>query len=434
LEVPETVSDAEAVFVEPLAAAFGITEQVEISSEMRVAVIGDGKLGNLCAQSIVLKSENVSLVGKHREKLSLVKQRNIETVLLEEAEKMKRAFDVVVEASGSESGFNLALNLLKPRGKLVLKSTFHGQANWEAWRVVVDEITIVGSRCGRFAPALELLRDKKIDVESLINEELLIQKSKEAGLDREIEATLNQRFLDIMKQQNIKTLDALYTAMESQNVNPQEIRELWRKQATRESVLNREVNSKIYWGSTSKDLKEYFDKHKDKFTKPEKVTLSEIFLSFAGRDEAAVREKAKQIAAQLKGGADFEKLAVENSDRENVAQTKGKVDSFVVKDLEPKFAAAIKDLKSGGISEPIELDQVGIEILRVDEKTAASNESFFDENAVRLAIMQERAPAEQKKYMATLRQDAYIKINDEYRPIVSPILFADERRAEKTDK
>lgn len=283
--------------------------------------------------------------------------------------------------------------------------------------------------------AEKMVEEKKGElIASLINEELLIQKSKEAGLDREIEATLNQRFLDIMKQQNIKTLDALYTAMESQNVNPQEIRELWRKQATRESVLNREVNSKIYWGSTSKDLKEYFDKHKDKFTKPERVTLSEIFLSFAGRDEAAVREKAKQIAAQLKGGADFEKLAVENSDRENVAQTKGKVDSFVVKDLEPKFAEAIKDLKSGGISEPIELDQVGIEILRVDEKTAASNESFFDENAVRLAIMQERAPAEQKKYMATLRQDAYIKINDEYRPIVSPILFADERRAEKTDK
>lgn len=180
LEVPENVSNSEAVFIEPLAAAFGITEQVEISPEMRVAVIGDGKLGNLCAQSLVLKSENVSLVGKHREKLSLVKQRNIETVLLEEAEKMKRAFDVVVEASGSESGFNLALNLLKPRGKLVLKSTFYGQANWEAWRVVVDEITIVGSRCGRFAPALELLRDKKIDVESLINEELSLSDGVKA--------------------------------------------------------------------------------------------------------------------------------------------------------------------------------------------------------------------------------------------------------------
>jgi threonine dehydrogenase-like Zn-dependent dehydrogenase len=171
LEVPGEISDAEAVFVEPLAAAFGITEQVEILPETRVAVIGDGKLGNLCAQSIVLKSSNVYLIGKHKEKLILVEARNIEGVLLEDALKLKRQFDVVVEASGSESGFNLALDLLKPRGKLVLKSTFHGAANWQAWRVVVDEITIVGSRCGRFAPALELLRDKKIDVESLISEE-----------------------------------------------------------------------------------------------------------------------------------------------------------------------------------------------------------------------------------------------------------------------
>ncbi len=178
--VPDEVSNAEAVFTEPLAAAFGITEQVEISPEMRVAVIGDGKLGNLCAQSLVLKSENVSLVGKYKEKLSLVEKRNIEGILLEDALKIKRAFDVVVEASGSESGFNLALDLLKPRGKLVLKSTFHGASNWQAWRVVVDEITIVGSRCGRFAPALELLRDKKIDVENLINEELSLSEGVKA--------------------------------------------------------------------------------------------------------------------------------------------------------------------------------------------------------------------------------------------------------------
>jgi threonine dehydrogenase-like Zn-dependent dehydrogenase len=180
LEVPHEVSDMQAVFVEPLAAAYGITEQVEISHETKVAVIGDGKLGNLCAQALSLKSNNIVLIGKHTEKLSLIKQKNIETVLLEKANKQVKAFDVVVEASGSESGFSLALDLLKPRGKLVLKSTFHGEAKWQAWRVVVDEITIVGSRCGRFAPALELLRDKKIDVENLISEELSLSKGVEA--------------------------------------------------------------------------------------------------------------------------------------------------------------------------------------------------------------------------------------------------------------
>ena len=180
LKVPDTISDEQAVFVEPLAAAYGITEQVEIFPETRIAVIGDGKLGNLCAQSLALKSRHVRLIGKHKEKLALIKARNIEGVLLENALNLKGSFDVVVEASGSESGFDLALDLLKPRGKLVLKSTFHGSARWQAWRVVVDEITIIGSRCGRFAPALELLKNKSVEVESLISEELSLSQGVEA--------------------------------------------------------------------------------------------------------------------------------------------------------------------------------------------------------------------------------------------------------------
>lgn len=176
LEVPAEISNSQAVFTEPLAAAYGITEQIEIFPYTKVAVIGDGKLGNLCAQSLALKSENVVLIGKHEEKLCIANKRNMETVLLVNASKLAKNFDVAVEASGSESGFDLALDLLKPRGKLVLKSTFHGNAKWQAWRVVVDEITIVGSRCGRFAPALELLRDKKVDVESLISEEFNLSR------------------------------------------------------------------------------------------------------------------------------------------------------------------------------------------------------------------------------------------------------------------
>ncbi len=179
-EVPGNVSNEQAVFVEPLAAAFGITEQVGIFPETRVAIIGDGKLGNLCAQSLALKSRLVFLIGKHQEKLKLVEKRNIETVLLENALKLNKSFDVVVEASGSESGFNLALDLLKPRGKLVLKSTFHGETKWQAWRVVVEEITIVGSRCGRFQPAIDLLKNKQVDVESLISEELSLSEGVKA--------------------------------------------------------------------------------------------------------------------------------------------------------------------------------------------------------------------------------------------------------------
>lgn len=180
LEVPENVSDEQAVFTEPLAAAFGITEQVQVSPETRIAVIGDGKLGILCALSLALKSRNVRLIGKHKAKLAIAEKQGVEGILLENARKLNRNFDVIVEASGAESGFGLAMDLIKPRGKLVLKSTFHGKPSWEAWRVVVDEITIVGSRCGRFAPALEILSDKKIDVESFISEEFSLAKGVEA--------------------------------------------------------------------------------------------------------------------------------------------------------------------------------------------------------------------------------------------------------------
>lgn len=180
LAVPDSVSDEQAVFAEPLAAAFGITEQVEILPETRVGVIGDGKLGILCALSLGLRSDNVSLIGKHRSKLAIAGKRNVEGVLLEDAAKLNGAFDVVVEASGSESGFAAALDLLRPRGKLVLKSTFHGKPEWEAWRVVVNEITIVGSRCGKFAPALDILEKGLVDVEALISENYRLENGVHA--------------------------------------------------------------------------------------------------------------------------------------------------------------------------------------------------------------------------------------------------------------
>ncbi len=265
-------------------------------------------------------------------------------------------------------------------------------------------------------------------IANIINEELLVQKAKEIGLDKEIDASLNQRFLQIMKQYNMKSLDALYEEMQKTGVDPQEIREVWRKEATRTMVLQKEVQSRVYWEASGKQLKDYFEKNKARFTKPETVSISEIFLAFAGRDEAGVREKAKQLVAQLRGGADFAKVVAENSDRPDAAKTKGKVDTMNLKDLDEKFAVAIKDLKAGGYSDPIEVDQIGINILRVDDRTAASSESFFDENAVRMAILNEKLPEATKKYMSSLREDSFIKINENYRPIVAPILFAAERK------
>jgi len=170
LPVPDEVSDERAVFTEPLAAACGILERARIDDQTRVAVIGDGKLGLLCAQVLNATGASVTLLGKHRNKLEIADRRGIETLTLEKAKTRIRAFDVVVEASGSAAGFDLALDLLRPRGTLVLKSTFHGATNFNAARIVVDEISVVGSRCGRFAPALELLKTNAVDVESLISE------------------------------------------------------------------------------------------------------------------------------------------------------------------------------------------------------------------------------------------------------------------------
>jgi len=265
-------------------------------------------------------------------------------------------------------------------------------------------------------------------IANLINEELLVQRAKDLNLDSEVDASLNQRFAQIMKQYNFTKVEQLEAEMKNQGVDPQEIREIWRKQATRDIVLQREVQSKVYWAATPAEVKDYFEKHKDKFSTPETVSMSEIFLGFAGRNEAAVREKAKNLVTLARTGVDFAKLVAENSDRPDAAQTKGKVDPINVKDLDPKFVTAIKGLKAGGISDPVDVDQTGISILRIDARTQASNDAKFDENAVRIAILNEKAPQAQKDYLAKLRDDAYIKISDTYRPMVSPILFADERK------
>jgi len=171
LPVPDEVPDERAVFVEPLSAACGILERTQVGKGTNVAVIGDGKLGLLCAQVLAATGAAVTLVGKHSHKLQIASRRGIETITSGQARLRTRACDVVVEASGAATGFELALDLLHPRGTLVLKSTFHGATDLNAARIVVDEINVIGSRCGRFAPALELLKTNAIDVESLISEE-----------------------------------------------------------------------------------------------------------------------------------------------------------------------------------------------------------------------------------------------------------------------
>jgi peptidyl-prolyl cis-trans isomerase SurA len=266
-------------------------------------------------------------------------------------------------------------------------------------------------------------------IANLINEELLLQKAKELGIEKDIEADLNARFVQIMKQQNLKTLDALYEAMRKEGLDPEDIRDIWRRQATKDEVIRRDVQAKAYWDPTGSDVKAYFEKNKAKFIKPETVTLSEIFLNFAGQTQDAVRAKAKDLVTQLRGGGDFAKLVLANSESQDVQQTKGVLGTVPLTDLEkqfPQYAKAIKGLKAGSVADPVE-DEVGIHILHVDARTAQASDASFDDDAVRRAMLEVNYPDALKKYMTKLRQDAYIKISEAYRPVVSPLLYADER-------
>jgi threonine dehydrogenase-like Zn-dependent dehydrogenase len=164
--VSDSVTDEEAVFTEPLAAAFEILAQVQFNPGDEVLVVGDGKLGNLCAQALRLTGAKITALGKHPEKLALIKKAGVRTVLLEDWE--ARSFDVVVEATGSATGLELALSAVHPRGALVLKSTIAGAHQLSLAPIVVHEITIIGSRCGLFMPALEALREKTVSVTPLI--------------------------------------------------------------------------------------------------------------------------------------------------------------------------------------------------------------------------------------------------------------------------
>lgn len=168
LEVPENVTNEQAVFVEPLAAGLEILEQLHIQPIEKVVILGDGKLGLTTALALNASNIDVLLVGKHQNKLDIAKNQGVNTKLLSDLE-VKKEWDFVVEATGSISGFEMALNLTKPRGTLVLKSTVAASKEFNLAPIVIDEIRVQGSRCGRFAPALRLLESKKIDFSPLIS-------------------------------------------------------------------------------------------------------------------------------------------------------------------------------------------------------------------------------------------------------------------------
>ena len=225
LTVPDGVSDRQAVFTEPLAAALEILDQVEIRASHRVAVIGDGKLGQLISRVIARTGCDLTLIGKHDAKLELAARAGVKTAKLGAAEIVFRSddfdrgvttevatvlrrddfsrhvttkvvatkapgFDFVVEASGSPGGMELALDLIRPRGAIILKSTFRGAVRLDTSRIVVNEVSVIGSRCGRFETALRLLESGGVDVESLIAREYPLAEGVEAMAEAQRPGTL----------------------------------------------------------------------------------------------------------------------------------------------------------------------------------------------------------------------------------------------------
>ncbi len=182
--VPDSISDEQAVFVEPLAAACEILAQVKVSKFREAAVLGDGKLAQLIARVLRSALPRVVMYGKHQKKLTLASHARIGTKLVHgdsrDLKRIKETFPLLVEATGSPSGLILSQQMTEPRGTLVLKSTFHGAAPVETWPIVVKEITVVGSRCGPFANALALLHSAKVDPMPLVTRTFPLAEASKA--------------------------------------------------------------------------------------------------------------------------------------------------------------------------------------------------------------------------------------------------------------
>jgi len=178
-KVPENISNQEAVFTEPLAAAFEILDQIQIKPSDKVLILGDGKLGLLISLVLNLTQAEITLVGKHQEKLDIAKNQNVNTKLLSDLP-VEKNYDVVVEATGSINGFELAQKLVKPRGTIILKSTIASEKALNLAPIVIDEIKIIGSRCGPFKPALNALEKNLIEVTPLISKEFNFNEAFEA--------------------------------------------------------------------------------------------------------------------------------------------------------------------------------------------------------------------------------------------------------------
>lgn len=261
---------------------------------------------------------------------------------------------------------------------------------------------------------------------TLINEQLLLQKGKELEMSQKVEDEVNRRMLEVMKEQGFKSISEMEKAMRESNIDPATTRTTMRAEIMKQAVLQEEVDSKVFFGLTAAELHTYFDANKDKFRKPESVTLSEIYLGLAGKNEPEVKALADKLVAQLRAGGDFKAVAATYSEREQngermAIKNGGAVGVFETPNLRDDVSKAIKNVPSGSVSDPLRTNE-GYQIFRVDARTAGSDSSTFNENQVREAITMERSAKAREDYLQDLRNDAYIKVADSYRGGLMPLL------------
>jgi peptidyl-prolyl cis-trans isomerase SurA len=263
-------------------------------------------------------------------------------------------------------------------------------------------------------------------IATLINEKLLLDKGKELDLASDIEAEVNRRMLQIAQEQGINSIEKLYQAMRENKLDPEDVRRTMRSEMMKQAVLQQEVDRRLYLGFSPDEVKKYYEAHLDLFRKPETVELAEIYLSTTGKDDEAVKARALELVAQIRAGADFGAVAAANSEREKNNQRTapkdhGDVGNFEVPSLREDLVAMLKNVKVGGVTDPIKTPD-GYQILRVKDRTVATNTSVFNDNSVRQAMMLEQQEKERELYLQTLRNEAFVKISEAYRASVEPLL------------
>ncbi|HXG95117.1 MAG TPA: peptidyl-prolyl cis-trans isomerase [Blastocatellia bacterium] len=287
----------------------------------------------------------------------------------------------------------------------------------DALRAFKDELTrqmqSQGKSQAEIDAEFEKLKGNVLDY--LIEDLLLEQKAKELGID--VEADVNQRMLEIAKENGFDTILKFEEALKQQGIDPENARATLRKQLQQQYVIQREVIQPIFMRLNEKDRRDVYEKYKDKFTKPGEVTLSEIFLPLEGHTATEVEQRARRLVTELRAGLSFAEAVEKNTPTSRASRAQGgKLGTFKPGELKEDIAAAISTLKPGEITEPIRL-QDGYQIVRVDARTEPTLRPFDDpevQQAIGRVIMAERGEDARKKYIKRLRDEAFIEINKSY--------------------